>query len=150
MDTPPTLTEGDLMRYLCGERTWAELVGFTAEQAQLVAEHGVACMQAGKLPEAVVVFDGLLAFNPRDAFAHAARGALYEHAGDDPAALVHYGAALELAPDYLPPRLARAEALLRLGHRDLARADLDAAAAHAPVGADARRLAALRARLTPS
>jgi regulator of sirC expression with transglutaminase-like and TPR domain len=150
MDTTPELTEASLMQYLCGERTWAELVGFTAEQAQVVAEHGVACMAAGKLPEAIVVFDGLLAFNPRDAFAHAVRGALYEQEGDDTSALAHYCAAVELEPEFLAPRLARAEALLRLGHRALARADLDAAAACAPVGPEAARLHALRARLTPS
>ena len=150
MATTPELTEATLTQYLCGERTWAELAGFTAEQAQVVADHGVACLLAGKLPEAVVVFDGLLAFNPRDAFAHAARGALYEHEGDDTAALAHYCAALELAPDFLAPRLARAEVLLRLGHRDLARADVAAAESGAPAGADARRLAALRARLAPA
>lgn len=150
MDTTPELTEATLMQYLCGELTWAELVGFTAEQAQVVADHGVACMTAGKLPEAVVVFEGLLAFNPRDAFAHTARAALYEHDGDDTSALAHYCAALELEPEFLAPRLARAEALLRLGHRGLAREDLDAAAACAPVGAEAARLAALRSRLTPS
>jgi tetratricopeptide (TPR) repeat protein len=144
------ISDTTLMQYLFGERTYAELVGFTAEQAHTVADHGLTFLAAAHFDAAIVIFEGLLAYNPRDAFAHAVRGAIFETQGDDRSALAHYSAALELEPTMVPPRLARAELLLRLGHHDLAREDLATAAPHASHGDESTRLAAIRARLAPA
>jgi len=146
MTTGIEINEETLQKYIFGELTWAEIVGFTAEEAHVAADYGLACIDAGRLDEATTVFEGLLAFNPRDAFAHVARGTIAERQGDDTLAFAHYSAALELEPTMVPALLARAELLLKLGEVELAREDIAAAEAQKPEGEDAARLASLKSR----
>lgn len=98
-----------------GRRTLAELTGLTAEQARQIAERGTGLAQAGRLEEARILFEGLVASNPRDDGAHAALGTLYEKLGRRDAALDSFDAALALCPEHPVARMGRGELRLRMG-----------------------------------
>ena len=142
---PEAIGEEALLAYVTGERTWAEVAGLSAEQAHAIARLGLRLAEGARLAEAAVVFDGLLAYNPRDAFAQTVRAGLHERQGDDARAIAHYCAALAIEPAYAPALLGRAEILLRLGDVEAARGDLTAVGHAAGNDAFARRASALLA-----
>src|SRR5690606_29170877 len=87
----------------------------------------------GRLESARVIFEGLVACNPRDGGARAALGTVYEKLGQRHLALDAFDAALALAPEHPVALLSRGELRLRIGDaRGLA--DLQAAATADPPG----------------
>lgn len=117
-----------------GTRTLAEVTGMTAQEAATLARRGEALAQDGNLEAARVIFEGLVACNPKDAGAHAALGTLYEKLGRRHLALDAFDAALALSPGHPVARLGRGELRLRIGDAG-GLDDLHAAAASAPFGA---------------
>ncbi len=109
-----------------GETTWAEVEGLTFEDAKAIAQIGCDLAAGGRLDEARIVFEGLVAMNPRDSAAHAALGTVYQKLGRIEQALAQYTAALS-GDAANPVALAnrgelRLKAGDRLGADDLAQA----------------------------
>ncbi len=77
-----------------GETTWAEVAGLTFENAKAIAQIGCDFASAGRLDEARIVFEGLVAMNPRDSAAHAALGTVYQKLGRIDEAVGEYSAAI--------------------------------------------------------
>jgi len=77
-----------------GETTWAEVEGLTFEEAKAIAQVGCDLAAAGRLDEARIVFEGLVAMNPRDSAAHAALGTVYQKLGRIDDAVTEYSAAI--------------------------------------------------------
>jgi len=127
-----------------GTRTLAELTGMTASDAMALAQRGEALAGDGNLEAARVIFEGLVACNPRDAGAHAALGTIHEKLGSRQLALRSFDEALALAPGHPVARLARGELRLRIGDPS-GLEDLHAAATSDPAGKTGagRRAAAL-------
>lgn len=67
-----------MKRFVQGQMTWAEVEGFTAEQAREIAIMACDLAQAGRLDDARQLLEGLVAMNPKDAGAQAALGTVYE------------------------------------------------------------------------
>lgn len=78
-----------------GEKTWAEVEGFTQEDARKVAEVGCDLAELGRLDEARVLFEGLVELNPKDSGARSALGTVYQKLNWVDEALAAYSAALE-------------------------------------------------------
>jgi len=141
-----------LARFLAGEVTWAQVEGMTAEHAARIAQTACDLAAAGKLEEARVLLEGLVAGNPHDASARAALGTVFQKLGRIPEALAEYEAVIA-AGAQSPVALAnRGE--LRLAAGDPRGAtDLEAAVAVDPQGttvAAQRAAGLLRAIATAS
>lgn len=109
-----------------GQTTWAEVEGMTFEEAKAIAQVGCDLAAAGRLDEARIVFEGLVAMNPKDSAAHAALGTVYQKLGRIDDAVAEYSTAIS-GDARNPIALAnRGELLLKAGDRkgftDLAQA----------------------------
>jgi len=80
------------------EITWAELEGMTQAEAESIATMGCELAAAGRLDDAKVLFEGLVAGNPKDPGTRAALGTVYQKLGRADEALAEYDAAIRLDP----------------------------------------------------
>lgn len=100
------------------ELTWAEVEGWTFEDACAVAAFGCELSAEGRLEEALIVFEGLTEINPRDAAAVAALGTVYQRLGRSQDALSRYSAAIALDPKQAVALANRGELRLKKGDPD--------------------------------
>ncbi len=98
-----------------GELTLAELQGLTAEHARLLCQLGCELAAAGRNEEARVLFQGLVASNPRDAGALAALGTVLQKLGRTAEALASYDRALARSAGNAVALAGRGELRLRAG-----------------------------------
>lgn len=119
-------TRQKLTSFVRGEITWAELEGMTFQEARAIAQVGCDLAAAGRLDEARIIFEGLVAGNPKDSASQAALGTVYQKMGRIQDALEAYDAAVELDGRNPVALGNRGELRLRSGDRqgfgDLARA----------------------------
>lgn len=104
---------------------------------------GHSLLEQGRVEEARVVFEGIVAREPPEAFPYAMLGAVYLAQGDDARAIALFEAALHVDPRDPASRVHRAELRLRRGDRTGAHKDLSAVVAADP---DAREPMTARAR----
>jgi Flp pilus assembly protein TadD len=108
---------GELIR---GSRTLAQIEGMTYEQAREIAEIGCGLARRGRIEDARVVFEGLVAGNPFDTSAQAALGTVYQRLGRVEDAMVCYDKAIDLFEENVVALANRGELRLRQGdHRGL-------------------------------
>jgi Flp pilus assembly protein TadD len=84
-----------LKSYVRGDLTWSQVEGMTWETAKAIAQVGCDLATAGRLEEARILFEGLVAGNPSDSASRAALGTLYQKLNRVDEALTEYSAALE-------------------------------------------------------
>jgi Flp pilus assembly protein TadD len=101
-----------------GEMTWAEVEGMTWEQARAIAGVGCDLAAVGRLEDARVVFEGLVAGNPRDTASRAALGTVYQKLGRLQDALAAYTAALTHDPHNAIALANRGELRLKSGDKE--------------------------------
>jgi tetratricopeptide (TPR) repeat protein len=116
-DTTMNATLNNLMKFVRGEATWAEVEGFSFEDAQRVAEAGCDLIAAERYADAETLFAGLVAMNPKDPAAQLALGITLEQLDRRDEALVHYDAALEEDPKNVGALTRRGMLRLRRGDR---------------------------------
>jgi len=112
-----TETVGKLKAFARGEVTWAEVEGMTFEEAKAIAQVGCELAAAGRYEEARVLFEGLVAGNPKDSASRAALGTVYQKLGRLQDAITEYSAALERDPQNPVALVNRGELYLRQGLR---------------------------------
>jgi tetratricopeptide (TPR) repeat protein len=112
-----TETVGKLKAFARGEATWAEVEGMTFEEAKAIAQVGCELAAAGRHEEARILFEGLVAGNPKDAASRAALGTVYQKLGRLQDAITEYSAALERDPRNPVALVNRGELYLRQGQR---------------------------------
>jgi len=145
------LDEDKMRRFLNHELTWAEVEGMTAEQAGKIAHIGCELAARGRLNDARIIFEGLVAGNPKDSSAQSALGTVYERLGRREEALECFDTALTLVASNVIALAHRGELRLRAGDagglEDLARAvEVDSKG----VSAAGRRARALLSALAKS
>ena len=111
--------------WLKGGVSLGAAAGWTADEIRLVSELGYALAEQGRHPEAITIFEGLIALAPATAYFEAALGALWLRENEPARALPHLNAALAADPDDIPARVNRGEVFLRLENFDGARDDLN-------------------------
>ena len=84
----------DVVRWARGQATWAQVEGFTSAQAKDFAETACELARRGQLKKAAVIFEGLVALNPRDHASQAALGTVYQRLLRPKEARVAYDRAL--------------------------------------------------------
>src|SRR5687768_7394816 len=95
METHVDTMQQKLKSFARGEMTWAEVEGMTWEEANAIAQVGCELADAGRLQEARVIFEGLVAGNPKDSGTRAALGTVYQKLGRIEDALAEYTGAIE-------------------------------------------------------
>ncbi len=143
-DSPRPSLAPRLKAFARGQMTWAEVEGMTWDEAKAVAEVGCDLAAAGRFEEARVIFEGLVAGNPKDSASRAALGTVYQKLGRLEEAQAEYSTALELDAKNPVALTNRGELRLRTGDRR-GFADLAAAVEADPHGETAagRRARAL-------
>ena len=106
-----------MLKVATGHSTWAEVEGLTFEVAKGIAQVGCDLAAAGRLDEARIVFEGLVAMNPRDSAAHAALGTVYQKLGRIEQAVAEYSAAIGGDPKNPIALALRGELRLKAGDR---------------------------------
>jgi predicted Zn-dependent protease len=98
-------------------------VNWTAEGLYLIAERGRLLFLQGRLQEATIVFDGLLALDPDNWYYSQALAAIYIKYGQPDAALRLMDDLLSRDPSDLESRIRRCEALTEMGETEKARSE---------------------------
>lgn len=111
------LGDGQAERFVRGEITLAQLEGRSRDELLDHAEAGYAAFQAGDMASARAVFEGLVSYNPYEAYFHTALGAVYQRTGRVDEALRQYELALKFHPHDTAALANGGEVLLGLGRR---------------------------------
>jgi Flp pilus assembly protein TadD len=131
--------------FMLGQITLGDLEGVSKQEQYQIAEVGYSYLTSSKLDKAKVVFEGLVALDPYDAYFHTALGSIAQQSGDDAEAEARYSRALEINP-FSPAALAnRGEIRLMSGRLLDGAQDLLRAVEEDPNG---REPATIRARAT--
>ncbi|HEY0429764.1 MAG TPA: tetratricopeptide repeat protein [Pyrinomonadaceae bacterium] len=141
-----------MQKWLDGQITLGAAADWNKDEIRIISEIAYSLAQQGRIREAIVMFEGLLAIAPATAYFQAALGALHLRLKNFPKAVEHLDAALEIEPDDIISIVNRGEAKMRIEKTEDARADfakaveLSASKKRRFDGSDEITLAAKRAR----
>jgi tetratricopeptide (TPR) repeat protein len=125
-------------------RTLAELSGYGVEDLAGLAEVGYNLLQQGKLEDALTIYQGVYALDPKSQWGASSIGCIYQRMGRDEDALKMYNEALQIEPNDVHVLANRGELLFRRGRLLEAAEDFKKAIELDPHG---RNPAAQRARV---
>ncbi|MCK6548287.1 tetratricopeptide repeat protein [Myxococcota bacterium] len=117
----------EVRRWASGEATLQQIKGYTDEELYLIAQHGYTLFLNGKVKDAQVVFEGLVAVDPRNDYYYRALGVVYHRQGDAERALRQFTHAITVSPKSAAAYVNRAEVHISRRDFDKALADLSAA-----------------------
>ncbi len=98
-----SLTAENMLAYLSGEKTLAELYGLTAPDLYALAEVGCGQFRAGKYHDARKVFELLVSLNPRHAWFRNLLGTAFLRLDMQEQAAIQYQKAIEIDPKMVEP-----------------------------------------------
>ena len=122
-----TLTGEELKKFIRGEVTLAQLEGISREQLYDFAELGYTMFKSGKLEDASKIFEGLVTYNPYDAYFHSALGAIYQKQKRYDDSIRQYDLAIKFNPQDTCSFANRGETFLMLGRLQEAAQDFQKA-----------------------
>lgn len=114
-------------KWLDGQISLGAAANWETDEIRIISEVAYSLAQQGRLREAIVLFEGLLAIAPATAYFHSALGALHLRAKSFAKAIDCAAAALDIEPNNITSLVNRGEACLRAGDAATARADLETA-----------------------
>ena len=119
-------------KWALGDATLQEIKSYTREELYAISQHGYTLFLNGKVKDAQVIFEGLVAIDPRNDYYYRALGVVYHRQGDAERALRQFGHAITVAPKSPAGYVNRAE--VHISRRDTERAlrDLEKAIQVAP------------------
>ena len=110
-----------------GRVSLKQIVGLSEEELFAIASQGYFMFLQGKTEPARVIFEGLVAIDPRNSYYYRALGAIYWRLKEAPKALKQFTYAIRVAPREVSSYVNRAEIYVAEKQFDAARADLGAA-----------------------
>jgi tetratricopeptide (TPR) repeat protein len=113
----------EVRRWATGEATLQEIKGYTEEELYFIAQQGYTLFLNGKIKDAQVIFEGLVAVDPRNDYYYRALGVVYHRLGDAERALRQFTHAITVAPKSAAAYVNRAE--VHISRRDYDRALVD-------------------------
>lgn len=114
-----------------GRVTLKQIVGLSDEELYALASQGYHLFLQGKSEPARVIFEGLVAIDPRNAYYYRALGAIYWRLKEPQKALKQFTYAIRVAPREISSYINRAEIHVALQKFDEARTDLEFALGNA-------------------
>lgn len=107
-----------------GETNLRDMYGYTDEELYGIATQAFTLLMAGKLEPAKVIFEGLVALDPRNDYYYRALGFLYHRLGDGERAVRQFGYAIQVQPRDLISYVNRAEVYVQQKQYQKAEDDL--------------------------
>lgn len=130
------ITLEEIRKFVRGEMTLAQLEGLSRDQLYDFAEMGYTMFKSGKVEDACKVFEGLVTYNPYDAYFHSALGAIYQKMKRYEEAIRQYNLALKFNPYDTCSLTNRGETYLTLGRLQEAADDFKKSIEQDPEGKD--------------
>ncbi len=127
------ITIENVVKFLKGEKTWAEVEGITAMQANEYKRAGYGYMEQGDFERAGRMFECLITINPQDVDSYAFRGVVHQAQEQNDLAIRSYDAALAIDSRHVLALANRGELRMQLGDQ-LGITDLQRAAELDPMG----------------
>jgi len=118
-------------RWSKGQASLKEIVGLDSEELYAISSQGYTFFLQGKIKPARVIFEGLLALDPRNSYFYRALGVIYWREKEPEKALQQFGYAIRVCPHEIVSYIGRAEVLVSGGRFQEAKKDLDFAIANA-------------------
>ena len=128
--------EALVARWSRGEADLRQIVGLSEEELYAIANQGYYLFLQGKAEAARVVFEGLVALDPRNAYYYRALGAIYWRLKQNSKAIRQFTYAIRVAPADTASYINRAEVFVATGQFDLAHSDLQQALGQASAAED--------------
>jgi tetratricopeptide (TPR) repeat protein len=110
-----------------GQTSLKQIMGLSEEELYAIASQGYYLFLEGKAEPAKLIFEGLVAIDPRNAYYYRALGAIYWRLKDAQRAVRQFGYAIRVAPDDVASYINRAEVYVASQQFDQAGVDLRAA-----------------------
>ncbi len=110
-----------------GEATLQELKGYSAEELFAISSQGYTLFLNGKVRDAQIIFEGLVAIDPRNDYYYRALGVVYHRQGDAERALRQFTHAITVAPKSAAAYVNRAEVHISRRDTNAALQDLEKA-----------------------
>jgi tetratricopeptide (TPR) repeat protein len=110
-----------------GQVTLKDMLGLTEDELYAIANQGYFLFLQGKTESARVIFEGLVAVNPRNPYYYRALGAIYWRLGEPQKAIKQFTYAIRVGPKDVSSYVNRAEVYVSLKQFAPARDDLGAA-----------------------
>jgi tetratricopeptide (TPR) repeat protein len=117
-----------------GQVTLKQIVGLSEEELYAIASQGYLLFLQGKTESARVIFEGLVACDPKNAYYYRALGAIYWRLKEPQRALKQFTYAIRVAPREVSSYVNRAEVYVSQKQWELAKEDLALAQKHAGPG----------------
>ncbi len=112
-----------VQKWASGDVTLQELKGYSKDELYAISQHGYTLFLNGKVKDAQVIFEGLVAIDPRNDYYYRALGVVYHRQGDAERALRQFGHAITVAPRSASGYVNRAE--VHIARRDFNKALID-------------------------
>lgn len=116
-----------MQKWLDGQISLGAAASWETSEIRIISEIAYTLAQQGRVREAIVLFEGLLAVAPATAYFQAALGAMFLRLKNFAKAVEHLDAALVIEPNDIISLVNRGEAKLRAGNLEAARFDLEKA-----------------------
>ncbi|MBK8014537.1 MAG: tetratricopeptide repeat protein [Deltaproteobacteria bacterium] len=110
--------------WAAGTATLQELKGYSPEELYLISQQAYTLFLNGKIKDAQVIFEGLLAIDPRNEYYYRALGVIYHRQGDSERAIRQFTHAITVAPRSAAGYVSRAEVCIARREHERALADL--------------------------
>lgn len=121
------MNDANLQSWIDGRVPLARVKEWQQEEYQLLMMLGFTLHEQGRSEEAVIIFEGLLSLDPRNAYCHSALGAAYMRLEQDERAMSHLNMALQLDAKDISAYINRAEVAMKQKSYKQAQADLEMA-----------------------
>ena len=86
-----------VLRWARGEATLRDLKGYSTEELYCISQLGYTLFLNGKIRDARIIFEGLVAIDPRNEYYYRALGVVYHREGDVERALRQFGHAITVS-----------------------------------------------------
>jgi len=113
-----------LDRWSRGETNLKEIYGFNAQELHGISNQGYLLLMQGKTEQAKIIFEGLIAIDPRNDYFYRALGVIYHHLGETDKAVRQFGYAIKVNRQDLTSYVNRAEIYIQQKKYALAEQDL--------------------------
>ena len=114
-----------------GRASLKQIIGLSDDELYAIANQGYYLFLQGKAEPARVLFEGLVAIDPRNAYYYRALGAIYWRLKESQKAIRQFTYAIRVSPQEISSYINRAEVYVANTQFDLAQADLHYALSHA-------------------
>jgi len=114
-----------------GRVSLKQIMGLSTDELYAISTQGYNFFLQGKIQPARVIFEGLVAIDPRNSYYYRALGVIYWREKESQKALKQFTYAIRVAPHEIASYVNRAEVFVSSKQFDDARSDLEFTLAHA-------------------